>query len=369
MKHLLILLLGCIGLSSLAQEARIYDDLVIDVDSTTKAYKPKGKNYAFIKSKRGTGGVARTKTADSIVGLTITDIVMVSSEYYESAIAKREEASRERWDNLLLTYPQLCQFETNYLNLYQISRSLADTLTFKPAAGIYVYFKAKEKEVVKEEPKKTEEKRTEDVADNKKSKKSKNEEAVEEKPKKEEKAKKEKPVKEEKPKKEEVAKKEKEKEKEEVAEPEVKEVKEKKVGYTKPRKAKDIKACRPPCYEGGDEDLFAFFKENIKLTKKQKRHSGDLVAVLRLQLNFDGSIKKHFIQGTNEEFNKQVEEAVNAMNLWNPAVKGGVTVKSEIKFTLKYDHDTHAIKPFETTITPRPGPKCVCVPDSEILVD
>ena len=151
---------------------------------------------------------------------------------------------------------------------------------------------------------------------------------------------------------------------------EVKEVKPKKEGYSKPRKAKDVKVCRPPCYEGGDEGLNAFFKESIVLNKKQKRKSGDLVAIVTLQLNFDGSIKKTMVQGANPEFNKQVEDAIKQMDLWNPAVKGGVTIKSQVKLTLKYDGSTKAIKPFEVAIIPRPAPKCTeCLSDSQVFAD
>jgi hypothetical protein len=244
--------------------------------------------------------------------------------------------------------------------------------------GFYVYFPAKEepKAEPKVEAKKEEKKESKEVVESgKKSKKT--EEPVEEKPAKEEKSKKEKKVKEEKevkvakeekPKKEEKSEEVSKKKGKEVEEPvaEVKPERPKREGYTKPKKSKNVAACRLPCYESGDEDLHAFFKDNIQLTKKQKRRSDDLVTILRLQLNFDGSIKKVMLQGANQDFNKQVEDAVKNMNLWNPAVKGGMTVKSEVKMTLKFDPETKAIKPFETMITPRLGPKCKCATDSEL---
>jgi hypothetical protein len=67
--------------------------------------------------------------------------------------------------------------------------------------------------------------------------------------------------------------------------------------------------------------------------------------------------------------NQQVIGAVKMMNLWNPAVKGGLTVKSEVKITLKYDKETHAMKPFEIMINPRPGPKCKCASDAELGIN
>jgi hypothetical protein len=85
-------------------------------------------------------------------------------------------------------------------------------------------------------------------------------------------------------------------------------------------------------------------------------------------LNFDGSIKKAMVTGTNEELNVLVSAAIKNMNLWNPAVKGGVTIKSQVKMTLKYDKETKGMKPFEMMITPRPNPKCTkCISDAEIF--
>src|SRR5262249_22675428 len=118
-------------------------------------------------------------------------------------------------------------------------------------------------------------------------------------------------------------------------------------GVAKPRRSKDTKACRPPCYESGDEDLNAFFKQNVVLTKKQKKKGKNLMAVVKLSLHFDGTIKKEMVTGENEDFNKQVEEAVKGMNKWNAAVKNGVSIKSEVKITLKFDKETKSMKPFE----------------------
>ena len=74
------------------------------------------------------------------------------------------------------------------------------------------------------------------------------------------------------------------------------------------------------------------------------------------------------VNGTNIQLNELVSAALKSMDLWNPAVKSGVTVKSEVKITLKYDKSTKAIKPFEIMITPRPNPKCIeCKTDAEIF--
>jgi hypothetical protein len=360
---------------SLSAQAPVFEDLIFEADSITTNYKLKSKNHAFIRSKRGTDGLTKTTTGDSLVAkkTAITDIYLVFTEMSSAEIATRETENRERWENMLKTYPEFFNESPNLYNVCQCS-STGNAESLKKTQGFYVYFEGKEEPVAvvpKVEPKK-------EVAEPKK--KEKVEKVKEEKktePKEEKVAKAEKPVKKEKAEKPKKEKKEKEAVvvKEEVKEAppvieEVKVTKPKKEGYAKPRKAKDVKVCRPPCYEGGEEGLNEFLKENIVLSKKQKRKSGDLVSIVTLQLNFDGSIKKTLIQGTNEEFNKQVDEAVKKMDLWNPAVKGGVTIKSQVKLTLKYDNSTKSIKPFETMITPRPAPKCTeCLSDSQVFAD
>jgi len=148
------------------------------------------------------------------------------------------------------------------------------------------------------------------------------------------------------------------------------EIKPKRAGYKKPKVSKDKKACRPPCYGYGEEDLNNFFKDQIVLSKKQRRSVKGSASIAKLSLNFDGSIKKAMVNGANAQLNELVTVALKNMDLWNPAVKAGVTVKSEVKITLKYDKSTKAIKPFEIMITPRPNPKCTeCKTDSEIFGD
>jgi hypothetical protein len=373
MKNLLFVFLSFISFSIIAQEAPVYDDMVIEMDSVTATYKPKSKNFVYMKSKRGSDGMPKNSSADSILALNlpITDIVLVFTEDNAGDLAKRELANRERWENLAKTYPQFFQFETNYMSLCQCNYS-GNQEAFKQAQGFYIYFPGKEppKPVAttpkpaekKTETPKAEEKKSEKVKEEK-PKKEKKEEVAKNEPK-EEKVKEEKPKKEKKKKEEEIAKVE-EPAPAVVAEPVV--AKPKKQGYAAPKKAKDTKQCRPPCYEGGDEGLNNFLKESIPLSKKQKRHSGDLEATVTLMLHFDGSIKKHMVMCADEEFKKQVEEAIKMMDLWNPAVKAGVTTKSQVKMVLRYDNGSKQIKPFDITIIPRPAPKCTeCLSDSEI---
>lgn len=349
----LIVFLFCIICHSAFCQTPVFDDLTLEEDSINKAYRPAGKKFAFIKSKLGTGGVKKTSKADSILTLPITDIVLVYSESNSSS--SREELNRERWENLLQTYPEFFQFNTNYKNLLQYGKT-GDSL-MKKAKGFYIYFTGNEPTKTESDPVvKTPE--TENLTETKPEKKSEPEEPT--KTKKEKKEKSEAKEKKE-SKKEEITKKE-ENEPEIAIKPTVK-----REGYTKPRRAKNPKACRQPCYVGGDEGLNTFLKENIPLTKKQKKHSKKLISNVKLQLNLDGSIKKSMVTGENEELNKQVNTAINNMDLWNPAIKNGVTVKSEVKMVLIYDKDSKGMKATEMNFIPRPGPKCECVSDEEIF--
>jgi flagellar biosynthesis GTPase FlhF len=379
MKNILILFFSVITLSVVAQDAPVYDDMIFESDSMAKAYKPLGKNYVIVKSKRGTDGVPKSSSADSIRNMNITDIVLVFTENEAADLATRPVANRERWENLIKTYPEFFKENPNLFNTCQCVIG-GDAEALKKSQGFYIYIGgkpeaavpetkpvAKKEEKAKEEKPKKEEKAKEEKPKKeekvKEEKVAKKEEPKEEKIK-EEKPKKEKKVKEEKPK-EEVTKKEEPKE-EPVVEPVV--AKAKKQGYAAPKKAKDAKVCRPPCYDGGDEGLNNFLKDAIPLSKKQKRHSGDLEATVTLMLHFDGSIKKTMILCQDEEFKKQVEEAIKLMDLWNPAVKGGVTIKSQVKMVLKYDNGSKQIKPYDINIIPRPAPKCTeCLDDSQVF--
>lgn len=358
-----LLFLFCLPVFS---QAPAIEDLTFEEDSITKSYNPSGKNFAFIKSKRGTGGVNKTSKADSILALTISDIVLVYSETNSSALANREEANRERWENLLKTYPELFQFSTGYKNVLQYGKS-GDSLAMKKAQGFYVYFSSNEtkepevkavSETPKEKAQSKGESKSEAVAESK-SKKERNKPEVKEKS--EPKEKKERKTKEE-PKEIKDSKKEEVVVAETPATPVVK-----KTGYSTPKKAKNPKACRPPFYATGDEDLNNFFKTNITLSKKQKKHGKDLISTVKLQLSFDGSVKKSMVTGLDEELNQQVTAALVNMDLWNPAVKNGLTVKSEVKMTLLYDKSSKSMKPSDIVITPRPGPKCECISDAEMF--
>ena len=370
MKHILHLFLLAFFISSnMFGQGPSFYDLTFKADSTTKPYMSSTSNRIYIKSKKGSDGMPTNSSADSVKAFTISKIVLVFTESAPEDIENREEYNQERWENLILTYPEFFQAKTIYQNVCQCSPE-ASGEEYKSVQGFYVYYvpKGGTAAVKKAEPVVTKTEapaKTEPVVESPKKTTS-----AEEPVKKQEAAvtKTEAPVvtKTEEPKKETV--KEPEpvaKESEEAVTENV--VKKKAPAVNKPKRSKDTKACRPACYGGGKEDLKAYFKDHITLTKKQKKKWKSNSAELKIQLNFDGSIKKAVVAGANADLNKLALEAANGMNEWNSSVKNGVAIKSEVRITLKFDKETKSFIPFETVINPRPGPKCKCMSDSEMF--
>lgn len=336
-----------------------FEELEFEVDSIKTPYTPDSKNYVFIRSKRGNSGVNKTASADAILSSEVSEIVLVFSETNASAIEERETANRERWENLLLTYPDFFQYSTTYKTICQCNTK-GDDEGFKKVQGFYVFVEG-ELPNVAAEPKTT--KTIPEVVTpqgTEKIKEEKNDEAVVSDHRKES------IIAETKAKDKDVEENNSTEAEDKVVAP-VKEKPKKEVTASKPRRAKDPKACRPPCYGYGDEDLLLFFKENLTITKKQKRKAKSWMANVRLQIHFDGSIKKVIVTGSDQDFNKLLEEVLKSMNNWNSAVKGGIAVKSEVRFTVKYDKNSKAFKPFEINMNPRPSAKCRCESDSEIF--
>lgn len=370
----------------LAGQAPAFDEMEFEPDSLKGPYKPTGKNYVNIKSKRGNSGVNKTPQADAITTAEVAEIVLVFSETESSDLAEREEANRERWENLLMTYPELFQFSTTYKNVCQCKIG-GDAEAFKQTQGFYVYVNGEVPKAATEAAKPVEAppavktnvavtptpaktakvEETKPVAEkevapaDRTSVKTKEVAPPAEKPvvaatppvskTVEEPVATKAPV------------------EEAPAEEEARPAPKKKVASTKPRRAKDPKACRPACYGFGDEDLHDFFKANIPLTKKERKKAKNWVANVRLQINFDGTVKKAMVTGQEEAFNLKVQEVIKTMNPWNAAVKSGMAVKSEVRFNLKFDKESKSMKPMDMIMNPKPTPKCQCVSDSEIFAD
>lgn len=343
-------------------------DLTFKADSITKPYVSSTNNRIYIKSKRGSDGMPTNSSADSVKAFTISKIVLVFTESSPDDIANREEYNQERWENLIMTYPEFFQAKTVYQNMCQCT-SEAGGDEYKAVQGFYVYYVPKGSvttpAVVKSEPvvepakkvvpaQESVKKEEPTVTKNEASTTVKTEPAV---------------TKTEEPKKESI------KEPEPIVkdneEPAVSSsentIKKKASSVNKPKRSKDSKACRPACYGGGEEDLKAYFKDHITLTKKQKKKWKSNSTELKIQLNFDGSIKKAMVVGANPDLNKLALDAANAMSEWNSSVKNGVAIKSEVRIILKFDKETKSFIPFETIINPRPGPKCKCMSDTEMF--
>lgn len=352
-----------------------YEEIEFEADSVKSIYKPSSQNFVYIKSKKGSGGVPQNERVDSILETPITELVLVFTETTAADIESREDDNRARWENLFETYPELFQNNnTVFKNVCQCNYQ-GDAEALKVSQGFYMFFKGSKPKVEAEPVKAAVVAKTEPVT--KSEPVTKTEPAVNTKveQKKEEKAA---------PVVEKVKEKVIEKEPEPEAEPEAEKEEpvavktprtpkpvmgKKRPGYEKPRKARDAKACRQPCYQGGDDDLVSYFNTAIILTKKQKKKGKNILVQVRIQFNYDGSIKKAYVQGENEVLNQQVQGAIDQMGYWNPAVKGGITVKSEIRFNLKFDKATKSLKPMDFLINPRPGPKCSCMSDSELFGD
>lgn len=376
--HLYLLLVASICWPACYSQSVSYYDLTIESDSIVKPFVSTSANFAFVRSKRGVDGVNQTPEADAIRNGTIQKIILVFSEDSPEDIENREEYNMERWDNLILTYPEFFQEKTKYKNICQCVAE-AGSESFKQAQGFYIYFKTDEKPVVKEEKKAEPEKKT--VEPEKKSSTEKVAEVAipavviatgaeaakvsksEEKPAKSVETKEETTSRE--PEKKSVAD---DPELEPVEKPVAKtSTSAKKPVSNKPRRAKDPKACRPAFYGSGDEDIDAFFRDNFVLDKKQKKKAKKVEAEIRLQLNVDGSIKRVMVICENEEFKSMFEQTVKAMNNWNAAVRGGVTVRSEVRMKLRFDKESKSFKKFELINNPKPGPKCKQQSDEELF--
>lgn len=387
-KNFLLAAFVVAGISAVAQPS--FYDLTFLSDSTTSPYAAEG-TYVYMKSKRGDAGMPTTEEGDAIKSSEITKIILVFSEDSPEALENRESYNQERWDNLISTYPEYFQEKTKYKNICQCSPEAGGD-NFKAVQGFYIFYKGAgpapttpppaepKKEpvaVAKNDPPKADPPKADPPkADPPKADPPKADPPKVDPPKSEPIPVKSEPVVNNDPPKSEetpapaVAPKAPAKkaasDDEEVVES--KSSSKKRAGYgNKPRKAKDPKACRPACYGYGEEDLVAFFKD-ITLTKKQKRKAKKYQADLRIALHFDGTIKKVTLTGgNNDELNALINEALKSMNPWNPAVKGGVAIKSEVRMTIKFDKETKTFKPFNILINPKPNPKCKCASDSEIF--
>ena len=107
--HTILFIAGFLFASVVTYSQPSYYDLTFENDSVVAPYKSVSDNFVFVRSKRGVDGVNQTAEADAIRTGNIQKIVLVFSEDSPGDIETREEYNMERWDNLILTYPEFFQ--------------------------------------------------------------------------------------------------------------------------------------------------------------------------------------------------------------------------------------------------------------------
>lgn len=267
-------------------------------DTVQGAYKPRAKQqHLFIASRFGSPDVDPSRALDSVSGFLINDIVLVFSKYKQSDNFSQARLNAARWENLLKSYPQLFQSgTTKYGNICQAgihNDSVARELTH----GFYIYY----------ENRSDPEERNKEIAEISKMLDRMGVDTSG------------------------------------AATPEpavpASEVIPVKPGsspprFKKPMRAKDPKACRQAYYKNGLNDLNAFFRSHIELTNRQKRHPEKVTAEVQVRLSYNGRIRSAYVLSTDDEFIKQIREALADMSLWHPAVLNGITINTSVKFNL-----------------------------------
>jgi hypothetical protein len=257
----------------------------------------------FIASAFASEKVVSTTKLDSVRNFLIREIVLVYSRYHKSENFKQAPLNEARWNNLLSEYPTL--FEngtTHYRNICQDLEN--DTTAKKLPHGFYIYFENPGDPLKRDREisgiTKLVQSMGIDTSD-----------FLEE----------------------------------DLKMPDssgmipVSGLSKKHSKFKKPMHARDSKACRQPFYQTGIKDLDAFFREKIKLTRFQKIRPGKLDTEIRLTLDFNGFIKSAFVLCADKLLIEQIKRALSEMEVWNPAVRNGLTIKANVKFSLRYFPD------------------------------
>ena len=88
---LALFLFSCISISA---QAPVFDDLVFEDDSITSTYRATSKHFVYAKAKKGTGGMEKISSLDSMRSFELTDIVLVFSETTSASIANRYDNNK-----------------------------------------------------------------------------------------------------------------------------------------------------------------------------------------------------------------------------------------------------------------------------------
>jgi hypothetical protein len=328
----------CLPLLLPAQHTTINDLEFDKADTITRPYTPKlNTPYIFIASKFGSNEVQRHTSLDSIRGFMIRDIELVFSQYHKSDKFNQGKLNDERWQHLLKEYPSLFSSGvTHFRNICQ-SGEQTDSTARKLTHGFYIYFEDRSADAKRSseitEISKMLEKMGINPADT-------------------------------------VENEFHDEEKTSVAAPDkadvtLKDVKTRGVKFRKPMRTMDPHACRQPYYEGKIDGLNQLLAETIKLSRRQKRRHKKLNGTIRLRIDYNGEIKSAQVSTINEKFSRQLTKAVESMYAWNPAVRNGVTVKSDVRFKVRYAEGKIIVD--GDVIVPRNLAKCGTASDDELF--
>jgi hypothetical protein len=300
------------------------------------------KKFIYVTSKFGSDEVKQLNQLDSISSFFISKIVLVYSEFHKAEKFNQAHLNLNRWQNLYKTYPSFFNTGlTSYQNVCQYGIK-TDSVAKKLTHGFYVYYENRSDPVVRKreineihrllEKLGVNANDTAEVESATSSEVKKTEDSVST---------------------------------ESIA---INPSKSKKSKFKKPMRAKDPRACRQPFYQTGKTDLSDFFKENIQLTEKQlrKRNRKKLEAEIRLQLEYNGAIRYADISSTDQKLIAEIGKVLSLMGVWNPAVKNGITIKSEVKFKIKCT-DADKMELLGEVYVPKTLAKCAFTPDEELF--
>jgi hypothetical protein len=284
--------------------------------------------YVFIATSFGSNALEKVASLDSVSGFLISEVVLVYSEFRKAESFSQQKLNAARWQRLFREYPGIFSTgNTRYRNVCQAGVQ-SDTAARQLTHGFYIYF----------ENRADEKKRNVEIAEISSLVTAlgiDTSETVEERSS---------PA--------------------ELIHSPAADAKHSR--YRKPMRTIDPKACRQPFYEGGTDALNDHFKEKILLTKKQLRKRSKLVAEVKLRLDYSGIIRSASIMTANKQLVEQLKGAISTMKMWKPAIRNGITIKCDLKFTLSCDDEGKMVL-HGNIIVPRTVLECGTDPDEKLF--
>jgi hypothetical protein len=263
-----------------------------------------------------------------VAGFYIHEIVLVFSQFKKAENFKQAALNQSRWENLMKLHPAL--FSTGNTLYHSVCQSgvITDSAAKKLTHGFYIYFENRSDDAKRQiEVNEIAKMITSMGIDTS---------AIPE---------------------------EKQKEDESLtAAPDIK----RPSRFRKPLHTIDPKTCRQPFYGTGTDDLERFFREHLELSKRQERQGKKLSAEIKLTIDFNGVIRSAHIMCVDNQLIGQVKKALVKMDLWNPAVRNGVTIKTDVRFTVIGDGAGSVIIK-RPVIVARMLAECGTAPNEEIF--